>query len=158
MAVRKKFDDMADRFEYSGDLHKVIDDKYGFGQVWLSVGFIDLKEGGDTFWLMALRKANDWHWIEDTNFILLVDGQRFTGVGAVRDSEVTQEHGFFETKVLCTEEIHCGGDFGIMELIANSTMAKFRLGGKDFILPPELVSDVKQITSEILASGGYGDD
>jgi hypothetical protein len=119
---------------------------------------VDLKEGGDTFWLMANRKANDWHWIEDSNFILLVDGERFTGVGAVRDSEVSQEQGFFETKVLCNEEIHCGGDFGIMELIANSQMTKFRLGNVDFVLPPELVSDIKEITSDVIANGGYGAD
>lgn len=158
MAIRKTFDDMADRYQYRGDSHLVVNDKHGFGQVWLSAAFVDLKEGGDTFWLMATRKANDWHWIQNSNFILLVDGQRFTGVGAVRDSEVSQENGFFETKVLCNEEIHCGGDFGIMELIANSQVAKFRLGNADFVLPPGLISDIKEITSDVKATGGYGAD
>ncbi len=158
MAIRKSYDDMADRYQYRGDSHKVIDDKHGFGQVWLSIAYVDLKEGGDTFWLMATRKANDWYWIEDTNFILLVDGERFTGVGAVRDSEVTQEQGFFETKVLCNEEIHCGGDFGVLELIANSRLTKFRLGNRDFVLPPGLISDAQEITADIRANGGYGED
>ena len=158
MALSKSFDDMADRYEYRGAMHQVVNDKYGFGQVWLSIAYVDLKEGGDTFWLMATRKANNWHWIEDTNFILLVDGQRFTGVGAVRDSEVTQEQGFFETKVLCNEEIHCGGDFSILELIANSSTTKFRLGNVDFVLPLGLISDAKEIVADIKASGGYGED
>ncbi len=158
MAIKKTFDEMADRYQYRSDSYQVINDKYGFGQVWLTAAFVDLKQGGDTFWLMATRKANDWHWIRDSNFILLIDGHRFTGVGAVRDSEVSQEHGFFETKVLCNEEIHCGGDVGIMQLLANCQSAKFRLGNVDFVLPPGLISDIKDMNSDVEATGGYGAD
>jgi|GEM_PF-6872777 len=158
MAIRKSFDDMTDGYQYRGNMHQVINDKYGFGQVWLSIAYVDLKEGGDTFWLMATRQANDWYWIEDTNFILLIDGERFTGVGAVRGSDVTQEQGFFDTKVLCNEDIHCGGDFGILELIANSRLAKFRLGNVDFVLPPDLISEAKEIVEDIKTSGGHGED
>ena len=158
MSIKKSFDEMADRYQYIGDSHQVIDDKNGFGQVWLSVAYVDLKEGGDSFWLVAIRKGADWYWIENTNFILLLDGQRFTGVGAVRDSEVSQEAGFFETKILCNEEIHCGGDFGILKLIAESQSAKFRLGDVDFILPPALISDSKEILADLKITGGYGAD
>jgi hypothetical protein len=37
-------------------------------------------------------------------------------------------------------------------------MTKFRLGNVDFVLPPELVSDIKEITSDVIANGGYGAD
>ncbi len=158
MAIRKTFDDMADRYQYRGDAHPVLNEKYGFGQVWLSVAFVDLNQGGDTFWLIANRKANDWHWIEDSSFILLIDGQRFNGVGSVRDSEVTQEAAWFDTKVLCNEEIHCGGDIGIMRLLASCQNAKFRLRDVDFVLPAGLIADVKEIVADIDATGGYGDD
>ena len=158
MAIQKSFDEMADRYQYQGTSYQVINEKYGFGQVWLSVAFVDLKEGGDTFWLIATRKGNEWHWIEDTSFILLVDGERFNGVGSVRDSEVTQEAGFFETKIICNEEIHCGGDIGIMQLLANAQNAKFRLRDVDFVLPSELIADVRAIVADITATGGYGEE
>lgn len=157
MGIVKAFDEMADRYQYRGESHQVMNDKYGFGQVWLSAAFVDLKQGGDTFWLIAKRKGNDWHWIEDASFILLIDGNRFNGVGAVRDSEVSQEAGWFETKVLCNEEIHCGGDVDLMRLLANCQSAKFRLRDVDFVLPAGLISDVREIVADVDASGGYGD-
>jgi hypothetical protein len=156
MPIKKNYDEMADRYQYVGDSYQVINDKNGFGEVWLSVAYVDLKQGTDTFWLMAVRKGSDWYWLDDTSFILLVDGQRFTGVGAVRDSEVLQEAGFFETKTVCYEEIHCGGDFGILQIIAQGQSAKFRLGDVDFVLPSELVSDAKEILADIVSTGGHG--
>lgn len=158
MGVRKTYDEMADRYQYSGDSYHVLNDKYGFGQVWLSIAYVDLKEGGDTFWVRSLRKGDNWHWIEDPSFILLIDGQRFSGVGYVSNSEVTQEAGFFETKVYCNEEIHCGGDLGILQLLANCTSAKFRLRDKDFVLPASIIADAKEIMSDLQHTGGYGDN
>lgn len=156
MGIRKTYDDMADRYQYFGDSYQVHNDKNGFGQVWLSAAFVDLKQGGDTFWIIAKRKANDWHWISNNDFILLVDNERFNGGGHVVDSEVTQEAGFFETKVLCNEEIHCGTDVAIMNLIANSQSVKFRLGNADFMLPAGLIADVKAIAEDVASTGGYG--
>lgn len=147
---------MADRWTYIGSKHQVIKDKYGFGEVWLLPQFVDLKDGGDTFWLVVLRKGENWHFLDDTNFILLVDGTRYTGAGHVVDSEVTQETAWFDTKVVCNEEVHCGTDIALMKLLANSQSAKFRLKDVDFVLPKSLISEIKEIVVDIEASGGYG--
>ena len=156
MGISKTYDEMVDRYQYSGDSYNILNDKYGFGLVWISIAYVDLKQGGDTFWIRTIRKADNWHWIEDPSFIILIDGQRFSGVGYVFDSEVTQEAGFFETKVYCNEQIHCGGDFEILKLLANSQSAKFRLRDKDFVLPASIISDAKQILADLEATGGYG--
>ena len=81
MGVRNTYDEMVDRVQYSGDSYQYLNDKNGFGQVWLSIAYVDLKDGNDTFWIRAFRKGNKWHWIQDTSFIFLIDSQRFTGVG-----------------------------------------------------------------------------
>lgn len=156
MAITKKYDEMADRWTYVGTQHQVIKDKHGFGEVWLTPQFVDLKDGGDTFWLAVYRKGADWHFLDDTSFILLIDGKRFTGAGIVAYSEVTQEAAWFETKVVCNEDIHCGTDSEIMKQIASSQSAKFRLKDIDFVLPQNFVSEVKEIVVDIDASGGYG--
>lgn len=158
MGINKTYDEMADRYEYRGYGHQMLDSKSAFGEVQLSVAFVDLKEGGDTFWIIARRKGSYWHWIDDASFILLVDGERFSGVGTAHDGQVTEEPGFFDTKIWCNEEIHCGGDIEIMNLIADSKSSKFRLGGVDFVLPQGLISDVKEIVADINATGGYGDN
>ena len=147
---------MADRWTYIGDMHKVLDDKNGFGEVWLRAMFVDLKDGGDTFWLAAIRKSLEWYWLDDTSFILLIDGKRFNGVGSVAQSEITQESAWFEEKTICNEEIHCGGDIEILKLISVSQTAKFRLKDVDFTLPPGLVDDVKKIAADLATTGGYG--
>jgi hypothetical protein len=89
---------------------------------------------------------------------LLVDGERFSGVGTAHDGQVTEEAGFFDMKIWCNEEIHCGGDLEIMKLIAESKSVKFRLRDVDFVLPQGLISDVKEIVADINATGGYGND
>jgi hypothetical protein len=156
MAITKAYDEMADRWTYIGTLHKVRDEKNGFGEVWLQAQFIDMKDGGDMFWLVAVRKAQEWHWLDNTSFILLIDGKRFTGVGRLANSEVTQETGWFEDKIICNEEIHCGGKLEIINLLAKSQIAKFRLKDVDFVLPAELIVDVKEIATDLEKTGGYG--
>lgn len=156
MSLEKQYDEMADRWTYIGTRHQVVKDKYGLGEVWLMPQFVDLKDGGDTFWLTVLRKGDEWYFLSDTSFILLVDNKRFTGAGNLVNSEITQEAAWFETKVICNEEIHCGTDSAIMKLIANSQSAKFRLKDIDFILPQSFINEVKEIVADIEASGGYG--
>lgn len=157
VAIKKTYDEMADRWTYIGDIHKVKDEKNGFGEVWLQALFVDLKDGGDMFWLGTSRKALEWHWLDDTSFILLIDGKRFTGVGRVVHSEVTEEAGWFDNKVICNEEIHCGGDLEIMKLLGKSEGAKFRLKDVDFLLPHGLISDIKEILKDLEETGGYGE-
>lgn len=156
MGINKNYDEMADRWTYVGSKHQVIKDKYGFGEVWLIPQFVDLKDGGDTFWLAVPRKGTDWHFLDNTNFIFLIDGKRFTGSGHVVDSEVTQEDSWFESKVMCNEEIHCGTDTELMKAIASSQSIKFRLNDVDFVLPQSLIGEIKEIVADIEASGGYG--
>ena len=69
MAVAKTYDEMADRNQYLGDSTQVLNDLKGFGSVWMQPAFIDLKEGGDTFWLIVARMGEEWDWIHNTNFI-----------------------------------------------------------------------------------------
>lgn len=156
MTITKFYDEMTDRYQYTGNWLEMRNSKDVIGQVWFSVGFVDGKDGGDTFWLMVRRKGDDWYWDSNPDFILLVDGERFTGVGGVTSTEVTEEAGFFDSKIFCNEEIHCGGDVSIMNLLAKSSSAKFRLGAVDFILPPVIIADIQEIVSEIASNGGYG--
>jgi hypothetical protein len=153
MAVAKTYDEMADRNQYLGDSTQVLNDLKGFGSVWMQPAFIDLKEGGDTFWLIVARMGEEWDWIHNTNFIFLIDGERFMGVGDIHKHEVLRE-----TDGYIYEEIHCGGDLEILKLLANCKSAKFRLGEKDFVLEPSILADIKGIYEEIKSNGGYGLD
>ncbi len=156
MSVTKNYDEMADRYTYWGELRPLIKDKHGFGVVQVRPVFVDLKDGGDVFWIIFIRKANDWYWLNRNEFIILADGQRFSGVAAVRNSEVTQEQGFFETRVLCNEEMHCGTSTEIMEVNGNAQSVKIRLGDVDMTLPVGFMSDVRDIMNDLNSTGGYG--
>lgn len=158
MAVQKFYDEMADRYTYWGEIRPIHNDKHGFGVVTSRPIFVDLKDGGDVFWLVFFRKGSDWYWLSRNSFIILADGQRFTGAAAVRNSDVTQEQGFFETKVLCNEELHCGASTEIMRVIAASQSVKIRLGDFDMVMPTGFISDVQEIVKDLDASGGYGND
>ena len=153
MAIVKSYDEMADRNQYQGDSTQVLDDLKGFGSIWMQPQFIDLKEGGDTFWLAVVRMGADWYWLHNTHFIFLIDGERFMGVGNIQNYEVLRE-----TDGYILEEIHCGGDLEILKLLANCKSAKFRLGDKDFVLEPSILADIKEIYQDIKSNGGYGLD
>jgi hypothetical protein len=153
MAVVKSYDEMADRNVYRGDLTQVLNDLKGFGSVSMQPGFVDVKEGGDTFWLIVARIGNDWEWIYNTNFIFLIDGERFMGEGSIAKNEIPQDASNY-----VYEEINCGGDLGFLKLLANCKSAKFRLGEKDFTLPPSILADIKEIYEDIKSNGGYGLD
>lgn len=157
MALYKNYDEMVDRYTYYGDDHLLIKQKYGFGVVHVKPAFVDLSEGGDLFWLIFKRKGDDWHWIQNTNFIVLADGNRMSGVGEVRDSQVLQEAGWFETKIMCYEEIHCSGTFDAMKIIGEAKSVKVRLGEVDMVLPEGLLQDIRLIINELESTGGYGE-
>jgi hypothetical protein len=157
MAVTKQYDEMADRYTYQGERYLVINNKNGFGIVTVSPAYVDLKDGGDCFWIIFTRKANNWYWIERNGFIILADGQRFTGMADVVETDVTQEMGWFDTLIKCNEEMHCGASPEIMEIIGQAQSVKIRLGDVDMDLPSGFISDVRDIVSDINATGGYGD-
>jgi hypothetical protein len=156
MAVTRNYDEMADRYTYFGSLQQIRKEKHGIGQIYVQPGFVDLKDGGDTFWFMFHRKGDDWRWLSNTDFIILADNQRFSGVGYVQDSKVTEEMGWFETKVLCNEWIHCGTSVEIMRVIASSSSLKMRLGDVDMTLPQAFIADVNEIVAAINNGQSYG--
>jgi hypothetical protein len=158
MAMKKNYDEMADVFQYTSESHLAVNQTGDIGKVWIWAAFVDGKSGGDTFWLVASRKGEDWFWTDHgTDFILLVDGERSVGSGELAEADYGEEvKGFFDVRDFYTEEVHCGFDPSAMNAIAKSSSAKFRLGGLDFALPTELITDVKEIVAEIAANGGYG--
>lgn len=145
MGISKHYDEMADRNVYQGDWRKILTDKYGFGEVWIAPGFVDVRGSEDVFWLMFKRKANDWYWNVRNEFIILAGGERITGACAVRNTEVTTEAGFFDTKVFCNEELHAGMDLELFRLVASSAPVKMRVGDFDMVLPDELMKDMEEI-------------
>lgn len=156
MTVSKTYDEMADRYTYFGEIRNISNDKHGFGTVNVRPAFVDLKNGGDVFWIIFFRKAKEWYWLSNNQFIILADGQRFNGVAAVRESEVTTEQGFFESRVLCNEELHCGASVEIMRVIGASQSVKMRLGDFDMTLPEGFLTDVREIIRDLDGTGGYG--
>lgn len=160
MVMKKIYDEMADVFEYVGARHLAVNQTGGVGKVWIWAAFVDGKTGGDTFWLVVSRKGEDWFWNDHgTDFILLADGERYVGSGELAEADYGEEvTGFFNVKDFYTEEVHCGFDATAMKKLAQSSSAKFRLGGFDFAIPTELIADVKEIVAEISAVGGYGKD
>jgi hypothetical protein len=83
----------------------------------------------------------------------LIDGERFMGEGSIAKNEIPQDASNY-----VYEEINCGGDLGFLKLLANCKSAKFRLGEKDFTLPPSILADIKEIYEDIKSNGGYGLD
>lgn len=158
MAVSKQYDEMADRYTYFGDIQTLINKKSGFGVVRVRPAFVDLKDGGDVFWIVFYRKGFDWYWINRNDFIVLADGQRFTGFAEVAESKVTEEMGWFGTDIMCNEELHCGASKDIMETIGKSKSVKIRLGDVDMEMPNSFMTDIKEILADIESTGGYGSD
>jgi len=156
MAITRDYDEMADRYTYRGRVHQLNKNKYGIGDVSVQPAFVDLKDGGDTFWFMFYRKGPDWYWINNTNFIILADNQRFTGAGFVKDAEAVPEPEWFQTTVYCHEWIHCGAHIDVMKVIAKASSLKARLGEADMVLPQAFIDDVKEIVDALESGNGYG--
>lgn len=165
MGFRKEYDEMADRYMLLGDQYTIVEDKKGslkFG-LYASAQFVDLKQGGDTLWIVCTRIHTEWHWVSGTEGILLIDGNRFPFVGnlMVSDTFWSEATWLSDSELQIFEEVHIGCDPDILTLIAESESGadvevKVRLNQIDFTLPPGVIQDLRAM-HESLKDESYGD-
>jgi hypothetical protein len=103
---------------------------------------------GDNFktgWFIFEGKFADWVLLENRSFIALVDGHRFMGEGDMRNTDTAVE-GY---DVMCYEEMHVQFDMDLLEMMANAQTIKIRVGGTDFVLAPEVLTDLKALAAAV---------
>lgn len=165
MGFKKEYDEMADRYLLIGDQHTIFEEKQGslkFG-LYASAQFVDLKDGGDTLWIVCTRTHTDWHWVSSTEGILLIDGNRFPFVGNLMTSDTfwSEPTWLYESELQVFEEVHIGCDPDLLGLIAESDAGaevevKVRLNQIDFTLPSGVVNDLREMYQS-LKDESYGE-
>ena len=103
---------------------------------------------GDEFrqaWLIANSFLLDWAFIGHSDVLALVDGKRHKFEGFIQSSD-TQIVG---DDVICFESFHTPLPEEFLTEVANSEIAKFRLGTSDFEIPEQLRIDLKELITAI---------
>lgn len=115
-------------------------------KVYLNIGFaVVLGENSKTGWFLFDAKMNEWTLLENQEFIALVDGHRYMGEGVMRETD-TKVEGY---DVMCYEEMHVQFDMELLHLMAKATTIKIRVGGTDFILAPEVLAELKDLSKAV---------
>lgn len=115
-------------------------------KTYLNMGLaVVLGDNSKTGWFIFEGKFADWVLLENRDFIALVDGHRFMGEGQMRNTDTNVE-GY---DVMCFEEMHVQFDMDLLEMMSNAQSIKIRVGGTDFVLAPEVLTDVKALAAAV---------
>ena len=165
MAVRKEFDEMADRYLLLGDEHTVSEEKRGsavFG-LYVSARFVDLKQGGDTLWIVCKRRDTEWHWARNAQGILMIAGNRapFAGNLMVAETFWSDPTWLHSSTLQVLEEVHIRCTPSSLQIVdselRDELTIKVRINAVDFTLPQGVLQDMRAI-HQSLSRGSYGID
>ena len=145
-------------------IKKVYDDMTGSGQISTSTAIIKetkgwfvtptniklsfslvVNEHGRFGWIVVNSQLLDWKFVGERRVNALIDGtKRYQFTGEIRKSDT----GIVGDSVYCYESFHTFVEEEFLVEMANSKSAKLRLGGTDFDVPAELISDLKDLVKE----------
>ena len=154
---------MADRYLLRGDEHIVTETKHGsaiFG-LYASAQFVDLKEGGDTLWIVCRRRDTDWHWAKNTNGVILIGANRASFVGnlVVAETFWSDPTWLHSSTLQVLEEVHIRLTPSSLEIVKSEggeeLQIKIRINSVDFALPQGVLRDMRSMY-ESLSRGSYG--
>ena len=125
-------------------------EKGGFLQykIFLDVSFaVVISEVGKTPWVAFTSRFNEWAMVGNQAFLSLIDGERFSAEGNLRDSRTE----ILGNDVMCCEEMHVQVPMEWLEAVAKSENAKIRVIGSDFTLDDSIKNELKLLLQEVSA-------
>jgi hypothetical protein len=103
--------------------------------------FVSKAESEKHYYLNVTSKLPDWFLTKNTEFLALVDGNRFKFDGRIQDYR-TQ---IFGQNVGCLEDLIVEINLEFLKEVAEGQTIRLRLGGSDFDLPSEIKSDIAEL-------------
>jgi hypothetical protein len=145
--ISKSFDEMTGNGQATTN-RVVLFEKRGWMSPTLSLTlYFGIVVGEDVrqAWVIVDSRLTEWAFIGNTEVLALVDGKRHRFEGFVQESDTAID----SQEVVCLESFHTPIPEEFLTELAGSQSAKIRLGGTDFDIPAELISDVKELLTAI---------
>jgi hypothetical protein len=145
--IIKKFDDMTGSGQISTSAAIIFETKGWFvTPTHINLAFaLVVNDNGRFGWIMVNSQLLAWKFVGERRVNALIDGTKryqFNGEIKKTDTAVVGD------TVYCLESFHIFVEEDFLAELARSQSAKLRLGGTDFDVPSELISDLKDLIKE----------
>ena len=103
--------------------------------------FVSSVSSGKHYFFVFNKTATAWSLLKNQSFFALIDGERFSTEGKMRNSETFSDG----STVWCAENMTVEFDAAIFEKMANATNIKIRVAGADHELDSSVKAAIKEI-------------
>jgi hypothetical protein len=103
--------------------------------------FVSSVSSGKHYFFVFNKTATAWSLLKNQSFFALIDGERFSTEGKMRNSETFSDG----STVWCAENMTVEFDAAIFEKMANAKNIKIRVAGADHELDSSVKAAIKEI-------------